>query len=145
MYSCKNYSKTRLVCEKMLKKKEKWVRKKKSFAVHSANRQVGIAGSPNRLHRIHDGPHDKHLPRHTHERHRIPSRRLHSVKIEHKTQNSAQQTRYTQRNHTRLGTKPRRNPHQRGTLSTSPNHNRPQSTRAVATDTTRRSVKASVA
>jgi hypothetical protein len=47
--------------------------------------QLASFRSPNRLHRVHDGPYNQHLPRHTHERHRIPPRNLHFIRTKHKT------------------------------------------------------------
>ena len=67
---------------------------------------TGIAKHSNRLHRIHDGTHNQHLPRHTHERHRIPPRRLHFLRTKHKTENTTKQTRSPQRNDSRMGTQP---------------------------------------
>jgi hypothetical protein len=40
-----------------------------------------------------DGPHHKHIPRHTNERHRISKRHLHHLRLKHKTENTHQQNR----------------------------------------------------
>ena len=55
----------------------------------------------------------KHLSRHQNERHRIPKRHLHRLRLKHKTENTHKQNRRPQRNHKGMGTKPRRNPNKR--------------------------------
>jgi len=52
----------------------------------------------------------KHLSRHQNERRRIPKGHIHSIRINNKTQNPHKQDRRPQRNHPRMGIKPRRNP-----------------------------------
>jgi integrase len=85
----------------------------------------GSLGRTGRLHRIHDGTHDKHISRRPNERHRIPKRNLHRIRSLDKAQNTSQQNRRTQRNHTSMGNEPRRNPDSTSPNGTTQNHNRP--------------------
>jgi site-specific recombinase XerD len=88
---------------------------------------------PNRLHRVYDGSHYQHLPRHTNERHRIPTRHLHDIEPKHKTQNQSKSNRRTKRNNPRMGTKPRRSTNPRSPVGASQNPNRPEPNRTTPT------------
>ncbi len=82
-----------------------------------------------RLHRIHDGTHHKHLPRHQNERHRIPKRHIPIIRTKHPTKNQNNQNRRPQRNHARMGTQPRRNLNPRRPNQTKHDHNQPKPNR----------------